>query len=87
MTIRISRQEQRSGLARCDGDAGTAGVHLGVMRGLHRSGILAKRQLIAGVSAGRIAGGTPAAIGTDPAGTLDRFEARLRTGASGARSG
>ena len=79
MTVRIDGQAKRIGLALSGGGFRAAAFHLGVMRELHRLGILAKLDLISCVSGGSIAGGTLAVGWNDPAGALDRMERYLRT--------
>ena len=82
MTVRIDGQEKRIGLALSGGGFRAAAFHLGVMRELHRLGILARLDLISCVSGGSIAGATLAVGWNDPAGALDRMERYLRRGRS-----
>lgn len=79
MSITIGGQEKRIGLALSGGGFRAAGFHLGVMRELHKRGLLAKVDLLSCVSGGSIAGGTLAANWRDIGGALDKLDTYLRT--------
>jgi NTE family protein len=79
MSIIIGGQEKRIGLALSGGGFRAAGFHLGVMRELHRVGLLGRIDLLTCVSGGSIAGATLVANWGDPGGALDKLDRYLRT--------
>jgi NTE family protein len=79
MSIIIGGQEKRVGLALSGGGFRAAGFHLGVMRELHRIGLLGRLDLLSCVSGGSIAGATLAANWGDPGAALDKLDRYLRT--------
>jgi NTE family protein len=79
MTIKINGQEKRIGLALSGGGFRAACFHLGVMRELHKFGLLAKLDLVSCVSGGSIAGGTLVANWSDLPAALDKLDLYLRT--------